>query len=298
MSELRPSSPLRRPESARPRAAPAPEVEPPTAEELAAIQRHLVTLPEWDGGSVEDDEALAVTFVRGPGDGPDLSYAAQPRWDAKAWPERLQRVSERMHAERKWPSLLWCDRLDRPLGLDRELERAGWVRALGETVLWVGHASVVPHLDPLLRIEAIQPRSVALHEQLERRIFGIDGRQAARRCAALAASLDRGRLRAWIVWLADEPVAVARLSQAAGVAGIHGVGVVPERRGQGFGTLITTVATRAGLAVGNRLVWLSVRDDNTSALGVYARLGFARAFAWSRYLVTEDPRSKASADRT
>ena len=267
-----------------------PEIEPPTNDELAAMQRHLVTLPEWEGGSVEDDEALAVTFVHGPADGPDLSYAAQPRWGVDEWPERLQRVVERMRAGRTWPSILWCDQLDRPTGLDGQLERTGWVRALGETVRWVGHASVVPHLDPLLRIEAVQPRSVAAHEQLERGIFGIDDRQAERRRATLVASLERRRVRAWIVWLGDEPVAVARLSQGPGVAGIHGVGVVSERRGQGFGTLITTVATRAGLAVGNRLVWLSVRDDNGAALRSYARLGFARAFAWSRYLATEDPR--------
>jgi ribosomal protein S18 acetylase RimI-like enzyme len=290
VSELRPSSPLRRPDTARPRAEPHPEVEPPSLEELAAIQRHLVILPEWEGGRVEDDTTLEVTLVRGPGDGPDLSYAAQPRWSADSWPERLDRVSRRMRHDGVWPSLLWCDVLDRPTGLDGELERQGWVRALGETVLWVGHASVVPHLDPLLRIEAVQPRSVATHESLERRIFGIDDRQAERRRASLAAGLEQQRLRAWVVWLADEPMAVARLSQGPGVAGIHGVGVVPERRGQGFGSLITVVATRAGMAVGNRLVWLSVREEDARALSVYTRLGFARAFAWSRYLLTEDPR--------
>ncbi len=290
MSELRPDSPLRRPDTARPRAEPRPEVEPPTLEELTAIQRHLVILPEWEGGRVEDDASLDVTFVRGPGDGPDLSYAAQPRWSAEAWPERLDRVSRRMQHDGVWPSLLWCDGLDRPPGLDRELVRLGWVRVLGETVLWVGHASVVPHLDPRMRIEAVQSRSVATHELLERRIFGIDERHAERRRASLATGLGQQRLRAWVVWLADEPVAVARLSQGPGVAGIHGVGVVPDRRGQGFGTLITAVATRAGMAVGNRLVWLSVREDDAKAFGVYTRLGFARAFAWTRYLLTEDPR--------
>jgi ribosomal protein S18 acetylase RimI-like enzyme len=68
--------------------------------------------------------------------------------------------------------------------------------------------------------------------------------------------------------------------------------VVPSRRGQGFGTLVTTVATRAGLALGNRIVWLSVREDNEAAVRVYSDLGFVRAFAWSRYLVTEDPRPR------
>lgn len=290
MSELRPASPVQRPAAARPREEAVQAVEPPSHQELAAIQRHLATLPEWEGGSVVDDPGLGVTLVRGPGNGPDVSYAAMPRWDAATWPGRLHAVSERMRTDGAWPSLLWCDRLDRPLGLDRELEHQGWVRVLGETVHWVGRASVVPHLDPQLRIEAVQARSVALHERLERDIFGIDAAQADRRRSSLREHLERARLRAWIVWLAQEPVAVARLSQGDGVAGIHGVGVVPGRRGQGFGTLITTIATRAGLAVGNRLVWLSVRDDNAVALRVYGRLGFERAFGWSRYLITEDPR--------
>ena len=95
-----------------------------------------------------------------------------------------------------------------------------------------------------------------------------------------------------MVWVGDEPVAVARLSQGQGVAGLQGVGVVADRRGQGYGTLIATVATRAGLATGNRLIWLSVHEENHRALGVYARLGFARAFSWSRWLLTEDPRRR------
>ncbi len=294
MSELRPASPLQRPETARPREGAIPEIEPPTAAELAAIQRHLVALPEWEGGTVTEDAALGVTLVRGPGNGPDVSYAAMPRWRADEWPQRLLAVRERMRADGAWPSLLWCDRLDRPVGLDRELQRQGWVKAIAETVLWVGHASVVPHLDPLLRIEAVRPRSLLTHGAIERRIFGIGvpEAEAARRCAGMTAALETGRLRAWIVWLYDKPVAVARLSQGDGVAALQGIGVVEGRRRQGLGTLVTTIATRAGMAVGNRIVWLSVREDNAAAVSVYERLGFRRAFSWARWLVTEDPRSR------
>lgn len=288
MSELRPTSPLRRPETARPRDEHSPQIEPPTASELAAIQRHLIALPEWEGGTVGQDDALGVTLVQGPGNGPDVSYAAMPRWSADDWADRLLAVSERMRADGAWPSLLWCDRLDRPPGMDGEIQRRGWEKAISETVLWVGHASVVPHLDPSLRIEAVQPRSLPAHETMERRVFGIGVADARR--AALSAALEAGRLRAWILWLADEPVAVARLSQGSGVAALQGIGVVADRRGQGLGTLITTIATRAGLASGNRIVWLSVRDDNASALRVYARLGFRPAFSWARWLVTDDPR--------
>ncbi len=292
MSDLRPASPVRRPATARPREAAGPEVEPPSPAELEAIERHLVTLPGQEGASVQADEELGVIFVRGPGSGPDLTYAAMPRWEADTWLQSLHQVRRRILDEGGWPSLLLSDSLDRPSNLEAEVERLGWTRVTGETVMWVGRASVVPHLDPGMRIEAVQPRSVELHESLERRIFGIGADQVARRRDALGAAIEAGRVRAWIVWVGDEPVAVARLAQGEGVAGLQGIGVVPERRGQGYGTLITTIATRAGLATGNRLVWLSVQPDNATALGVYTRLGFAPAFSWSRWLVAADPRRR------
>jgi len=258
-------------------------------DELRAIHRHLVRLPAQEGAVVTEDETLGVTFVRGPGSGPDLTYAAMPRWDEASWRESLAAVRARMLAEETWPSLLLTDRLEHPPELPAELERAGWVPVVGETVMVSGRAAAVPHLDPGMRIEAVRPTTLDTHEQLERRIFGIGADQAERRRSAIGDALASGRLRAWVVWLGDEPVAVARLSQGEGTAGLQGIGVVEEHRGQGYGTLITTVATRAGLAMGNRLVWLSVREENERALAVYGRLGFERAFSWIRWLVTEDP---------
>jgi ribosomal protein S18 acetylase RimI-like enzyme len=287
VSELRPASPVQRPETARPREA-APDVEPPTPAELVAVERHLVSLPTFEGGSVIEDDELGAVIVRGPGGEPDLSYAAMPRWSVDAWPARLDSVRQRMRAEGVWPSLLWCEPPDRPIGLPRELPGRGWAHVFGETVMWVGHASVVPHLDPRLRIEAVQERSLPQHEELETGIFGLDRALAERRRPAVADALRAGRVRAWIVWLEDEPVAVARLSQGDGVAALHGIGVTEARRRQGFGTLITTIATRAGLAMGNRIVWLSVSDADPIARRVYTRLGFAPLLTWSRWLATRD----------
>lgn len=287
MSELRPASPVQRPETARPREA-APEVVPPAPAELLAVERHLAALPTFEGGSLVEDARLGVTLVRGPGGEPDLSYAALPRWSVEAWPSRLDAVRQHMRNDGLWPSLLWCAPLDRPIGLDRELPRHGWARVFGESVLWVGHASVVPHLDPRLRIEAVQSRSLPLHEEVEAGIFGLDRGLAERRRPAVAEALESGRIRAWIVWLDDEPVAVARLSQGEGVAALHGIGVVEGRRHQGFGTLVTTIATRAGLALGNRIVWLSVSEEDAEARSVYTRLGFAPLLTWARWLATED----------
>jgi ribosomal protein S18 acetylase RimI-like enzyme len=252
------------------------------------VERHLVALPTFEGGSLVELDDLGAVLVRGPGGAPDLSYVALPRWSVDAWQSRLDDVRQRMRAAGLWPSLLWCEPPDRPIGLARELPARGWVHVFGETVMWVGHASVVPHLDPRLRIEAVQEPRLPLHEELEAGIFGLDRSLAEARRPAVAEALGAGRVRAWIVWLEDEPVAVARLSQGEGVAALHGIGVTEDRRRQGFGTLITTIATRAGLALGNRIVWLSVGDTDPIARSVYARLGFAPLMSWSRWMATED----------
>jgi ribosomal protein S18 acetylase RimI-like enzyme len=290
LSELRPEKPTQRPDTVRPREDAPPDVDPPTTPELEAIQRHVVTRPGQEGAIVTDVPELGVTLVRGAWTGPDTTYAGMPRWEPGTWPQSLDAVSERMRAAGSWPSLMICDRLDRPDDLAQELGRRGWVNVLEETIMWVGHASVVPHLDPTLRVEAVQAKSVARHEALEREIFGIDPDQAERRRKALGGAIEAGDIRAWIVWLEEEPVAIARMSQGDGTAGIQGVGVVESRRGQGFASLITTIVTRAGMAVGNRIIWLSVREDNPAAMRVYSKLGFKPLFGWSRWLTTEDPR--------
>jgi ribosomal protein S18 acetylase RimI-like enzyme len=304
VSDPRPTTPIRRPSDARPRTAtehlhgdarqaahadvhgiaPPPSVAPITIDELAAVQRDLVSLPVHAGASVTDDPDLGVLRVRLPGGGAVMDYAALPRWTSRDWRASLDQVAERMRAEGTWPSLIVADRLDRPPGLERALRALGWRRISAESVHWVAHASVVPHLDPALRFEAVQPRTVADHEELERRVFGAEPSRAEARRRELAAALEGGRLRAWILRLRGEPIAVARLSLGDGVAGIHGLGVARDQRGQGYGTLLATVATRAGLASGHRIVWLSVDETNEVALHVYRKLGFQHAFAWSRWL--------------
>lgn len=259
-----------------------------TLDELVRIQRHMAGLPRHTGAAVDQVDDLGVLMVRQPGAGAAINYAAMPRWDAASWRTSLERVAETMRREGSWPSVLLSDRLDRPTGLDQAMGSLGWRRLLGETVMWVGHASVVPHLDKRLRFEAVQSRSVADHEMLEREVFGVDPTRAAARRQELSDALATGGLRAFVMRLDDEPIAVARVSQGERVAGIYALGVAGAWRGKGYGTLLATIATRTGMATGNRIVWLSVEDGNAPARHVYERLGFQPAFAWSRWLAPAD----------
>jgi ribosomal protein S18 acetylase RimI-like enzyme len=68
------------------------------------------------------------------------------------------------------------------------------------------------------------------------------------------------------------------------VAGLHAVGVAGRQRRRGYGRMITAIATRAGLATGHKLVWLSVLETNTAAVDLYRSLGFEPAFRWTRWV--------------
>jgi len=296
MSDLRPPSGARRPDNARPRSEtehthegePEIFIDPPTPAELGAIERHLACLPMHSGATARWEPVVRALIVTQEGAGPAGNYAASPRWKAQSWHQSLNQVTQLVRRTGSWPSVIVADSVDSPPGLGQALKRIGWHAVQHETVLWVGRASTVAHLDPSMRIEAVQPRSVATHEAVEREIFGLPEEMAEARRQALATALGSGSLRAYVVRLDGEPVAVARLSQGEGVAGIYALGVREPFRGQGYGTLLTTIATRAGMAVGNRLVWLSVEDGNDTARHVYQKLHFQVAFAWARWLASPE----------
>jgi len=73
---------------------------------------------------------------------------------------------------------------------------------------------------------------------------------------------------------ADEVLAIARLSNAEGWAGISAVEVNPAYRRQGLGVAITAAACRKAEQRGMRHVFLQVEVDNAPARALYERLGF------------------------
>jgi predicted GNAT family acetyltransferase len=61
---------------------------------------------------------------------------------------------------------------------------------------------------------------------------------------------------------------------------------VEGRRRQGYGGLVTTVATRTALITGHHLVWLAVEEGNAGAARLYARLDYRPAGLWRRLVKT------------
>ena len=72
----------------------------------------------------------------------------------------------------------------------------------------------------------------------------------------------------------DEVLAIARLSIAAGWAGLTAVEVHPGHRRQGLGVAITAAACRVAEGRGIPCAFLQVEVDNAPAQALYRRLGF------------------------
>jgi ribosomal protein S18 acetylase RimI-like enzyme len=244
----------------------------------------MVELAELSGATAEGDERLAGLLVRRAGRGPAFNYLAAIRWPDADWSALQAAIEQRFHELGEWPCLLVAEGLTGPARLAATLESRGWLSLERETILWTRQAAIVPHLDPGLRIEAVTTRSAATHERLEREVFELAATSADERVELLLRAIHAGRLRAYLVRLHGEPVAVARLTARDGVAALYGIGVAEEARRQGLGRLITIVATRAALATGNGLVWLSVDQTNIAARQLYASLGLRPAFEWVRLL--------------
>jgi ribosomal protein S18 acetylase RimI-like enzyme len=287
MSETRPRSPVRRPETARPRRdRAAEEPAPPTSDELLRIERGLDQLAVLGGAALAIDEP-AGRLVAWPSHGPAYNFGAGVRWSPSDVEARASELAARLREIGELPALVVAEGLSEPPDLITRLAERGWVGIGHETVHWTRLPITVPHLDPTLRTEAATAARAADYERVERRIFGLSPADAADRRTALAATLGDGRQRAFVVRLRGEPVATARLASVEGLAAIHGVGVVPEQRRKGFGRLVTAVATRAGLATGHPLVWLSVDPANEPARELYLQLGYRPVFDWWRLIGPE-----------
>jgi ribosomal protein S18 acetylase RimI-like enzyme len=278
------AAPIRRPGSVRPRGGrPEEEWQPPGVAELQLIERQLALLPRFSGASSEQRPDLDALLVSLPGRGPGYNFAACLRWPEEHAEARLEALG-RLFVERgEWPALVLAEGLSEPPGIVGLLATRGWVELERERIHVVRERPTVPHLGPSLRLEAATGRSAHEVQQVEQQVFGLAERFTAARIEHLARNLEAGTLRAYLLRLDGVVVASARLSAQDGLAAISGVGVLPEQRNQGFASLITAVATRAGLAMGNRLVWLSVDERNEPALKVYRRLGYRPSFGWARW---------------
>jgi ribosomal protein S18 acetylase RimI-like enzyme len=273
-----------RPASARPRQDPEHPQAPISDEERLAIEDDRIGWTRLLGATVEDFGTLGGRLVTHSAPGSSLNFFCAIRWPGDAAADRLEGVVELMSERNVWPSVIVCDDLTTPADLAERLRTAGWVAVSSERIMWTRHAAVVPHLDAELRVEAVTPNSALECVRLETDVFALMPEHVGESAELLAQSVAAGTTRAFLLRLRGEPVASARLVPGNKVAALHAIGVAALQRRRGYGRMLTAVATRAGLATGHSLVWLSVDESNTAAVDLYRSLGFEPSLRWTRWL--------------
>jgi GNAT superfamily N-acetyltransferase len=256
----------------------------PSDEELAAIEAQRIDWARLQGATVEAAPELGGRLVTHSASGSSLNYLAGIRWDEGDVDLRLASVIAQMSDRGAWPSVIVCDGLTTPTDIGARLDAAGWIPVFSDRNMWTRHPPLVPHLDPSLRVEAVTPESALDAVRLETDVFGLMPQEVGEQAELLANSVADGTTRAFLLRLDSRAVASARLVPGPLVAGLHAIGVDDHQRRRGYGKMLTAIATRAGLATGHKLVWLSVIETNTPAVELYRSLGFQPAFAWTRWV--------------
>lgn len=290
MTDATSRSAPRRPATARPRqdAEVDAAAAPPTPDELESIESNHMDFARAAGAEVLDDPDLGASLIRHPDSRPRFNFVARVRWQSEEVPHRLAAIERRMRSDDRWPSIVVSEGLTEPPNLTELLLSADWKRLTSERIMFTRHAPVVPHLDPGLRVEAVTAASALEFLRLEAANFGLPAESLAQQADRLAQSVASGAIRGFLLRLVREPVAGVRLVPGVGVAGLGGIGVAARHRRRGYGRMVTAVATRAGLATGHPLVWLTVDEANTAAVELYRSLGYEPSFAWSRWAAPAD----------
>ena len=108
--------------------------------------------------------------------------------------------------------------------------------------------------------------------------------------AEVELTLQQPSFHAYLLRIDGEPVATGERYSFDGASYLSSIGTRPAWRGRGFGSLITLALARDSVASGFDLVYLGVYADNTRAIRLYERLGFATLGSCSAEMLLEHPR--------
>jgi GNAT superfamily N-acetyltransferase len=105
--------------------------------------------------------------------------------------------------------------------------------------------------------------------------FGVDADRRLALETDLLACVTRPGCAVLLVAIDGVPAAIARRASTVDGSYLSSIGVRPKFRGRGLGAFVTALAMRDSLDAGGSLVHLGVDVDNTRAIRLYERLGFA-----------------------
>jgi GNAT superfamily N-acetyltransferase len=189
-------------------------------------------------------------------------------------------------ASRNVPMLWWTGPSTRPTDLGKHLEAHGFTREEDAPGMAVGLLAMNEETEapPGLVIEKVgDVETLKKWYQVFKGFFGFPDYVENAWVDSFASVGLSGRppLCCYIGRLSGEPVATSFLVLGAGVAGIYGVGTVPDARRKGIGTAMTLAPLREARELGYRV---GVLRSSEMGYGVYHKMGFRKYCEMGLYM--------------
>jgi ribosomal protein S18 acetylase RimI-like enzyme len=223
------------------------------------------------------------------------------RWpdEPRAFDARLRRANELFAALDRKPYVWAIPNLSTPVDLAARLAANGFVdQGGGFDMLLVKDRRELAN-EPLPKGAVLERWNCPPHEDVEAlapalalvigESFRIPDARRPNLTAEIALTLEQARFHAYVLRIDGEPVATGERYSFDGASYLSSIGTRPGWRGRGFGRLITMALARDSLAAGYDLVYLGVYAENTPAINLYERLGFAMLGSRSADMLLEHP---------
>jgi ribosomal protein S18 acetylase RimI-like enzyme len=189
-----------------------------------------------------------------------------------------------LYAQVGLPLLVRITPFTRPAALDADLQARG-MRRLDDT-----RVMIAPDLQGLAA--PVWPRGLIVeavgHHAFAQAVGQLRGSPLAQRQAhAERLELSPVPFRGLVLRNDGELLACAQRADEAGLVGLYDVCTAPAQRGRGWARGLCVELLLQARAEGARAAYLQVEADNTPARALYAKLGFADAYAY--HYRTDDP---------
>jgi len=206
---------------------------------------------------------------------PLFNFVARPRFDRRQVDSHIQSLAQ-YFAARRVPYLVYLHPSASPQNLARQLERHG-LRHWG-----IQDGMALERLDPKVRTNHEVQVEVARDVETLRKAAEVHGEAyhlppgaAAYMGSVMMTALYDPAVYIYLARLNGIPAGSLTLVLKAGVAGLYGLGTLPEYRGHGVGTSLMVRAIFDASALGFRA---AVLQAPPSAVRLYRRLGFETHF--------------------
>jgi ribosomal protein S18 acetylase RimI-like enzyme len=250
---------------------------------LEAHQVKAVTIP----GRGWRDLGDAVLLFSAMEKEPFFNRLVAVRWpsDSRAFDARLREACDLFRALERRPYVWAVPGLSEPDDLVDRLAANGFVDQGGgfdmvlvrepgaATERDLADGAVLDHLNRLTD-DAIPSRAEALARVIGES-FDIPSARHANLVREIGLTLGRPDFHGYVITVDGEPVATGQRYTFDGASYLSSIGTRPGWRGRGYGAHVTRVLVGDSRAEGVDLIYLGVYADNTAAIRLYQRLGFA-----------------------